>query len=178
LQRRVWSWRGLITHYVLVVIELATRKIFIAGITTQPDQSWMMQMGRNLLDVFDGPLVDKRYLIVDRDTKYCAEFRQLLARGGIQVIRLPPRSPDLNAYAERWVRSVREECLSKLIPIEQGMLRRALREYVAHFLLERNHQGLGNALIAPCPVAARQDRPITRRSRLGGILNYYERLAA
>ena len=97
----VWGWRGLMTHYVLFVIELATRRVRIAGITVQPDAGWMMQMGRNLLDVFDGPLVDKRYLIVDRDTKYCTEFRQMLAREGIQVIRLPPRSPNLNAHAER-----------------------------------------------------------------------------
>jgi transposase InsO family protein len=171
----VWSWRGLTTHYVLFVIELATRRVRIAGIGVQPDAGWMMQMGRNLLDVFDGPLLGKQYLIVDRDTKYCAEFRQVLAREGIQVIRRPPRSPNLNAYAERWVRSVREECLSKLIPIGPGMLRRALLEYVAHFLLERNHQGLGNALIMSKPVVERRDRPIARRSRLGGILNYYGR---
>jgi putative transposase len=169
----VWSWRGLMTYYVLFVIELATRRVRIAGITVQPDAGWMMQMGRNLLDVFDGPLMDKRYLIVDRDTKYCAAFRQMLAREGVQVIRLPPRSPNLNAYAERYVRSVREECLSKLIPIGQGMLRRALLEYVAHYHLERNHQGLGNELITPCVASERRAGPITRRPRLGGILNYW-----
>jgi len=174
----VWSWRGLLTPYVLFVIELATRRVRIAGITVQPDGSWMLQMGRNLLDAFDGPLVDKRHLILDRDTKYCAEFRQMLAREGIQVIRLPPRAPNLNAYAERWIRSVREECLSKLILIGQGMLRRALRAYDAHYHLERNHQGLGNVLITPRPASAHQNGPIARRPRLGGILNYYERCAA
>jgi len=102
----------------------------------------------------------------------------MLTRKGIQVIRLPPRSPNLNAYAERWVRSVRNECLSKVIPIGQGMVRRALREYVAHHHFERNHQGLGNALITPCSAVGSQDRTISRRSRLGGILNYYERFAA
>ena len=166
------------THYVLFVIELATRRVRIAGITVQPDAAWMVQVGRNLLDMFDGALVDKRYLIVDRDTKYCIEFRQMLAREGVQVIRLPPRSPNLNAYAERYVRSVREECLSKLIPIGQGMLRRALHEYVTHYHLERNHQGLGNELITPPLASQRRDGPVTRRPRLGGSLNYYERLAA
>jgi putative transposase len=174
----VWGWRGLTTHYVLFVIELATRRVRIAGITVQPDAGWMMQMTRNLLDVFDGPLLGKQYLIVDRDTKYCAEFRQALAREGIQVIRLPPRSLNLNAFAERYVRSVKEECLSKLIPIGQGMLRRALQAYVAHYHLERNHQGLGNELITPRSGSQRRDGPITRRPRLGGVLNYYERLAA
>jgi putative transposase len=99
-------------------------------------------------------------------------------REGVEVIRLPPRSPNLNAYAERWVRSVREECLSKVIPIGQGMLRRALRQFVEHHHLERNHQGLANALITPCAIAERQNRTVGRRSRLGGILNYYERKAA
>ena len=80
----------------------------------------MMQVGRNLLDVVDGPLVGKKYLLLDRDTKYCAAFRQMLAREGIRVIRLPPRSPNLNAYAERWIRGVRDECLSKVIPIGEG----------------------------------------------------------
>jgi transposase InsO family protein len=174
----VWGWRGLTTHYVFFVIELATRRVRIAGITAQPDAGWMMQMGRNLLDVFDGPLVDKRYLIVDRDTKYCAEFRQMLAQDGVQVIRLPPRSPNLNAFAERYVRSVKEECLSKMIAIGQGMLRRALHEYVTHYHLERDHQGLGNELITPRSGWQRREGPITRRPRLGGVLNYYERLAA
>ena len=163
---------------VLFVIELATRRVCIAGITVQPDAAWMMQVSRNLLDVVDGPLIEKQYLILDRETKHCAEFRQAVARGGIQVIRLPPRSPNLNAFAERYVRSVKEECLSKLIPIGQGMLRRALQAYVAHYHHERNHQGLGNALITPRRAEGHQNGPISRRPRLDGILNYYERLAA
>jgi transposase InsO family protein len=112
----------LTTHYVLFVIDLATRRIRIAGITVHPNAEWMMQAGRNLLDAVDGTLVGKKYLILDRDTKYCAAFRQMLAREGIAVIRLAPRSPNLNAYAERWIRSVRGECLSKVIPIGQGIV--------------------------------------------------------
>ena len=173
----VWSWRGLMTYYVLFVIELATRRVRIVGISIHPDVGWMVQMTRNLLDVFDGPLVNKTHLILDRDAKYCEEFRQTLCREGIHVIRLPPRSPNLNAYAERFVRSVKEECLSKLIPIGQGMLRRALREYIAHYHLERNHLGLANRLIdAPLRPPA-QDRTVFRWQRLGGMLNFYERLA-
>ncbi len=174
----VWSWSGLVTYYVLFVMELATRRVCIAGVTTHPDTPWMLQMARQLTDTVDGILLGKRYLILDRDTKYCQAFRDFVKREGIEVIRLPPRSPNLNAYAERWVRSVREECLSKVIPIGQGMLRRALREFVAHHHLERNHQGLANALITPCTVVESRDRAIGRRSRLGGVLNYYERRAA
>jgi len=173
----VWNWTGLVTYYVLFVIELATRRVCIAGITMNPDAPWMLQMARQLTDSEEGILNGKQHLIVDRDTKYCQAFRDFVAREGIEVIRLPPRSPNLNAYAERWVRSVREECLSKLIPLGQGMLRGALREYGAHFHYERNHQGLGNALIMPCGSVAHRDRLIVRRSRLGGLLNYYERAA-
>ena len=131
-----------------------------------------------LPDVPDPPLIGKKYLLLDRDTKYCAAFRQMLVREGIRVIRLPPMSPNLNAYAERWVRSVRDGCLSKVIPIGQRMLHRALRGYVTHHRLERNQQGRGSALITPCSAVGGQDRTIGRRSRLGGILNYYERVAA
>ena len=174
----VWGWSGLVTHYVLFVIELATRRVRIAGITPNPDTQWMLQMARQLTDSEDGILLGKRYLILDRDTKYCRAFRDFVKREGIGVIRLPPRSPNLNAYAERWVRGVRDECLSRLIPIGQGMLRRALREYGAHFHHERNHQGLGNVLIMPRDSSTRRVGPVIRRPRLGGLLNYYERAVA
>jgi len=95
----VWSWSGLVTYYVLLVMELATRRVCIAGIAKHPDTQWMLQMARQLTDVVDGILLGKRYLIVDRDTKYCQAFRDFVQREGIEVIRLPPRSPNLNAYA-------------------------------------------------------------------------------
>ena len=126
-----WSWSGLVTYYLLFVMESATRRVCIAGITKHPDTEWMLQMARRLSDTVDGILLGKRYLILDRDTKYCQAFRDFVTREGIEVIRLPPRSPNLNAYAERWVRGVRDECLSRLIPIGQGMLRRALMASIA-----------------------------------------------
>jgi putative transposase len=174
----VWSWSGLMTYYVLFVMELSTRRVCIAGVTTHPDTQWMLQMARQLTDPVDGILFGKRYLILDRDTKYCRSFRDFVKREGIEVIRLPPRSPNLNAYAERWVRGVREESLSKLIPIGQGMLRRVLREYSAHFHHERNHQGVGNVLIMPRVSATHRVGSVIRRPRLGGLLNYYERATA
>ena len=148
----VLSWKGLMTHYVLFVIELATRRVAICGITTNPNEAWMLQMARNLIDSGSGALLGKRHLIVDCDTKYSSAFRAFLAREGVDVIRLPPRSPNLNAYSERFVRSIKSECLSKLIPIGTTMLRGALREYMDHYHLERNHQGLDNQLIIPAPV--------------------------
>src|ERR1022692_1412531 len=174
----VWSWRGLITHYVLFVIDLATRRVVIGGITTNPNEAWMLQMARSLTDGENGVLLGKRHLIVDRDNKYSTAFRTFMAREGIEVIRLPPRSPNLNASAERFVRSVKSECLSKLMPIGALMLRRALHEYMEHYHRERNHQGLGNQLIAPVLIRQSQSERIDRRSRLGGMLNFYERAAA
>jgi len=169
----VWTWRGLVTYHVLFVMELATRRVCIAGITLHPDTQWMLQMARQLTDAVDGILLGKRYLILDRDTKYNQVFRDFLKRERVEVIRLPPRSPNLNAYAERWIRGVRDECLCILIPIGQGMLWRALRDYGAHFHYERNHQGLDNVLIMPRGSSAHREGPLIRRRRLGGLLNYF-----
>ena len=119
----------------------------IAGITTRPDESWMVQMARNETDSQAGALVAKRYLILDRDTKYSEQFRRLIRESGTNVIRLPPMSPNLNAYAERFVRSIKEECLDRMIFVGQASLRRAVTEYMEHYHAERNHQGLENRLI-------------------------------
>jgi transposase InsO family protein len=174
----VWSGKGLLTVYVLFVIELATRRVNICGLTTNRNDLWMLQISRNLFDRETGALRDKRHLIVDRDTKYSRQFRTFCAREGVEVIRLPPRSPNLNAYAERFVRSIKEECVSKLIPIGTAMLRRSLQEYVEHYHLERNHQGLDNQLLVPRPAPHARNSQVNRRSRLGGLLNFYERAAA
>ncbi len=104
----VWCPRGLVTFYVFFAIELATRRINIVGITPGPNEAWMMQAGRNLTDVVDGFLAGKRFLILDRDAKYSAAFRNLLDGAGVKIVRLPSRSPNLNAYAERFVRSIKD----------------------------------------------------------------------
>jgi putative transposase len=147
----VWTPRGLLTHYVLFVISVAERAVHIAGITTRPNEAWMLQSGRNLIDEESGALASKRYLIIDRDTKYTRQFRRLVEEGGTEVIRLPPMSPNLNAYAERFVRSIKNECLRRMIFIGQVSPRRAIGEYMAHYHEERNHQGLENRLIRPAP---------------------------
>ena len=174
----VWTSKGLVTHYVLFVINVAGRAVHIAGITTWPDEAWMLQVGRNLIDDEGGALASKRYLIVDRDTKYTRQFRRLVEKSGTEVIRLPPMSPNLNAYAERFVRSIKNECLRRMIFIGQASLRRAIGEYMAHYHEERNHQGLENRLIRPDLGRAANDGVVHRRPRLGGILNYYYRAPA
>lgn len=164
---------GLVTHYVLFVISIADRAVHIAGITTRPDEMWMLQVGRNLVDVESGALASKRYLIVDRDTKYTQQFRRLVEESGTEVIRLPPMSPNLNAYSERFVRSIKDECLGRMIFFGQASLRRAIGEYMSHYHEERNHQGLNNTLIRTGSVDAASDAIIQRRQRLGGMLNFY-----
>ena len=174
----VWTPKGLVTHYVLFVISIADRVVDIAGITTRPDEMWMLQVGRTVVDDESGALTSKRYLIVDRDTKYTEQFRQLMREGGTQVIRLPPMSPNLNAYAERFVRSIKEECLGRMSFLGQASLRRAITEFMTHYHEERNHQGLDNTLIRAESVVAANNAVIQRRQRLGGMLNYYCRAAA
>jgi len=174
----VFTLTGLVTHHVLFFIDIATRSVHIAGITTNPGTSWMMQVARNLTDIDDGFLRGKRYLILDRDTKYSDAFRSFLVRDGIKIIRLPPRSPNLNAFAERFVRSIKDECLSRMIFFGQASLRRAIKHFMAHYHAERNHQGLANLLLQPISAPALLNRPIRQRQRLGGMLNYYYREAA
>lgn len=177
LTAEVWTTRGLATHYVLFVISLADRVVEIAGITMRPDEAWMLQAGRNLLDSECGAMRGKAYLILDRDTKYTDQFRRLIQGSGTNVIRLPPRSPNLNAYAERFVRSIKYECLNRMIFIGQGSLRRAVAEYLDHYHLERNHQGLDNGLIRALPSSAQGVGSVRRQQRLGGMLNFYCREA-
>jgi len=133
-------------------------------------------MARNAIDETSGYLRQHLYVLHDRDTKFCASFRAILETGNVKCLKLPPRSPNLNAFAERWVRSIKQECLSKLILFGDGSLRRALAEFLEHYHAERNHQGKGNVLLFPS-----KDRPheLTPRyrQRLGGLLNYYGRAA-
>ena len=173
----VWTAKGLVTHYLLFVISLADRAVSVAGITTRPDESWMLQIARNITEEQSGALHSKRYLIIDRDTKYSEQFRRLIRDGGTKVIRLPPRSPNLNAYAERFVRSIKDECLDRMIFVGQASLRRAVAEYTEHYHEERNHQGLENRLIVPAATQA-NDGAVHRHTRLGGTLNFYYRQTA
>ena len=174
----VWTGRGLVTHYVLFVITLADRMVEVLGVTARPDEAWIMQIGRNLIDTESGALRGKRYLLIDRDGKYTDEFRRLLSRSGYRVIRLPPMSPNLNAYAERFVRSIKDECLNRMIFVGQASLCRAIAEYVLHYRAERNHQGLENRLIRPQASRYSSDGAVHRLPRLGGMLNYYYRAPA
>jgi putative transposase len=175
----VWTLGGLVTYYVLFFIHLGSRKVHIAGLTPHPNEAWMVQVGRNVTMEEWGFLSPGQYLIHDRDTKFCAAFQQIIDDARVERVILPPRSPNLNAYAERWIRSVQEECLSQLILFGEGSLRHALTQYGVHFHHERNHQGKGNVRLFPTVSQdSAREGPIQCRERLGGLLKYYEREAA
>ena len=173
-----WTRRGLQRFVILFFMELSTRKVVIAGIASSPSGLWMNQVGRNLTDAVDGLLKGKRYLIHDRDPLFTAEFLSTLGEAGVASVKLPPRSPNLNAYAERFVRTIKESCLERMILFGESGVRKATAEFMAHYHSERNHQGLANALICPEPEHAGDEGEVHRRERLGGLLNYYYREAA
>jgi len=153
----------------------------IAGITPNPHQQWMAQIVRNITDIDDGVLLqnDCKYLIHDRDSKFCEHFDSLLRSVQIEPVKLPPRSPNLNAYAERFILSAKSECLDRMILFGERALHHVLKEYAAHYHLERNHQGIGNNLIIPQPgVGKCTEGAIKCRQRLGGLLKFYHRRAA
>jgi len=175
----VLTLKGLLTYYVLFFIHLETRRVSLVGFTPYPDQEWMEQQARNMTMEEWGSLRGCRYLLHDRDTKFCESFRELIESGSVNPLRLPARSPNLNSYAERWVRSVKEECLAKLILVGESSLRRALHQYLLHYHEERNHQGKENRILFPSQTKARRKEGAVRcRERLGGLLKYYEREAA
>ncbi|MCP4604448.1 MAG: transposase [Proteobacteria bacterium] len=169
---------GLVRYYVLFVIDLKTRRVEIAGIVHQPYGEWMTQTARNLTDPFDGFLIGRKYLIHDRDPLFTQDFRKILKTSGVKTVKLPAASPDLNAYAERFVLSIKTECLNRVIPLGENHLRALVDEYIRHYHEERNHQGLDNKLITPLKNDISSNSKIKCRSRLGGMLKYYYREAA
>jgi putative transposase len=175
----VWTWCGLVTYYILFFIRLDTREVHIAGLTPYPHEPWMIQIARNATMADWGIWEPGQYLIHDRDAKFCPAFQRTLDDAGVKRVPLPARSPNLNAYAERWVRSVKGEAFSRLILCGEGALQHALSAFDAHDHQERPHQGKGHVILLPA-TSHNQDRehPIQCQERLGGLLKYYSRKAA
>jgi transposase InsO family protein len=143
----VWTKAGLQRFMVLFFIELSTRRVQLGGIGKSPNGLWMEQIARTVTDYEDGVMKNSRYLIHDRDPLFTAAFLEILKHSGIDSVKLPPRSPNLNAYAERFVRSIKEECLDRMIFFGEDHLRTAVREYLVHYHTERNHQGCRTRLL-------------------------------
>lgn len=166
------------THHTLFVIHHATRAIRIGATTDNPNGVFMAEVAHILTDPVDGFLRKARFLILDRDTKFTARFVEILNEAGIARILCPARAPNCNALAERFVGSLRRELLDRMVFFGVDSLRRSLRSYEAHFLEERNHQGIDNVLIAPIVPIGHRDGRVIRRQRLGGLLSFYHRRPA
>ena len=173
----VLTMRGLVRYVVFFVMKLKTRRVAIAGITRQPDETWMTQVARNLTATGDGFLHGMQHIILDRDPLYTTAFRRLLRDSGVMPVVLPAWSPNLNAFAERFVESAKSECLDRMVLLGEGHLRAAVREFVHHYHEERPHQGLYNELIAPTTTVIGTGQ-MKCRERLGGLLKFYYREAA
>jgi putative transposase len=142
------------------------------------DSDRMTQIARNLIDLEDGFLSGKQYVLMDRDGKFCPAFRAILTSSGVESVLLLPRSPSLNAHIERFHRSLSEELLDRIVFFGEASLRNAVREYLLHFHAERNHQGLTNRIPMPGDEMRRMAGKVQCRERLGGLLRYYHRIAA
>jgi transposase InsO family protein len=178
LTTEVWTHLGLTTFYILFFINLKTRQVVIGGITRSPNKVWMEQVARNCTD-WDSPMYGAHYLIHDRDTKYTESFGNVFQSINIAPLKLPPQSPNLNAYAERFVRSMKSECLDRLILFGEMSLRHVIGEYMAHYHSERNHQGLENVI--PFPDHRHglvEPGKVIHSERLGGLLSFYHKPAA
>jgi putative transposase len=174
----VWTLSGLETYYVLFFLQLSSRTIHVAGVTPHPNAAWMVQVARNMTMDAWGFLSPGQYLIHDRDGKYGPAFQWILNDAGVTLVPLPPKSPNLNAYAERWVRSVKDEALSRMILFGERSLWYTLQQYVDHYHAEHPHQGKGNVILIPAANGSRREGPLHCRQRLGGLLKYYHRDAA
>jgi hypothetical protein len=153
----------------------------IAGIAVDPGEEWMKQVARNLVDPVDGFLRGAKHLIHDRDPLFTEAFLGILGARGVESVKIPAQSPNCNPHAERFVRTIKYECLNQFIIFGERHLRRLIKEFVEYYMTERFHQGLGGQLIrkqlAPTNHNSATGK-VVRRSRLGGMLNYYSREAA
>ena len=172
----VWTPRGLIRHFTLFVIDIATRHVHVAGTTTHPTSAWMEQMARNLTDCEEGFLTGRRFLIIDRDAIFSPRFKSILGGSGVEILLTAYQAPNMNAHAERFVRSIKSECLDQMIFLGRESLVRAIAEYAAHYHEERSHQGIGNGIVSGA--APQSNGDVQVKERLGGLLKYYHRRAA
>ena len=173
--KEVYTVSGLVRFMVLVVIDYKTRSVEIAGIIPQAHGDWMKQIARNLTDPINGFLKGKKYLIHDWDPLFTKDFKEILRAGGVRCIKTSVACPNMNPFVERFVRSIKSECLDKMIIFGERHLRYVVNEYIEHYHTERPHQGIGNNIIEPQPQS--KDGEIVCQERLGGLLKSYRRAA-
>src|SRR5213078_1420905 len=171
---------GLSRLYVLFVVELQRRRVHLAGITAHPTGQWVAQAARNLVMDLDERVDGFRFLIRDRDSKFTAAFDAVFAAAGIEAVVIPPRAPKANAYAERWVRTVRDECLDWTLIWNRRHLHNMLTQYVEHDNLGRPHRGIDLQVPVPLPAPVTRlpsVREVERLDVLGGLIHEYRRAA-
>ncbi len=177
LVKRVWSWGGWVDYYLLFFIHIKTRKVPLVGITCQPDAAWLAQQSRNFCITSEGFHPGSPVLIRDGDIKFNGSFDEILKSEGITIKKLPPRSPNLNAYAERWVQSIKHECLNHFLVFGENHLRHLTGEYLDYYHRLRPHQGIGNSppdsKIIPFEGIDPSPSQIRCESRLGGVLQHF-----
>jgi putative transposase len=172
---------GTVRHMVLFVIEVKSRAVQIAGVRIAPDGDWMKQIARHLLDPTDGFLRHASHLIHDRDPVFTEAWTTLLATGGVKCVPIPAQSPNCNPHAERFVKTIRTECLDHFVIFGARHLQHLLKEFMGHYLTERHHQGIGSQIIRPKAPPSNDNAKLDAircQSRLGGLLNFYCREAA
>jgi len=170
----IYTLKGLTRYMVLVVIDYSTRKVEIAGIIEQAHGDWMKQMAKNLTDPFCGFLKGKKYLIHDRDRLYTKAFIDILQSAGIEHIKSMPMAPNFSPFVERFIRSIKSECLDRMLIFGEKHLRYCISQYILHYHEERAHQGLDNQIIEPPEQGGGE---IVCQERLGGLLKFYRRAA-
>lgn len=173
----VWTAKGLTRFHVLFVIHLSTRRVEIAGISSSPHGAWVERVLKRMTDDFDGFLRNHKYLIHDRDPLFAKSMIEMLESTGVNSMKLPPKSPNLNAYAERFVRSIKHECLDRIIPIGEKHLWRAVDAYVQHYNQDRPHQGMGNLVLDQSFEPAKPVGKVVCDEQFGGMIRSYRRVA-
>jgi len=171
----IYTIKGLVRYMVLVVIDYKTRKVEIAGIIPQAHGDWMKQIARNLTDPMDGFLKDKKYLVLDNDSLFTKDFTAILRAGGIKCVKTSVACPNMNPFVERFIRSIKSECINRMLIFGESHLRYVVGEYMEHYHTERPHQGIGNNIIDPLPQP--KEGKIVCQERLGGLLKSYRRAA-
>ena len=163
-------------YYVLFVVEVHSRVVHLLGVTANPDGPWVAQVARNFVADLEDQGQQFRFLVRDRDTKFTASFDAVMASVGIKVVRTPVQTPVANAFAERWVRTAREDCLDHLLVFSRRQLEKVLCQYLRHYNQARPHRGLQLAVPKPCPEHG-HGGTVRRKDVLGGVIHEYQRAA-